>query len=314
METLHPKLKYVLDHFLPTYQEGYIPSLEEIRARNVLGTFENVETVHEVTNRVIDGLAGEIPLRIYKPEGEGLFPIIVFFHGGGFVYGNLDSHDGVCRSIVNVAEQVLVAVDYRLAPEHPFPAAPEDCYAATKWVFEHAEELKGDRLKLSVVGDSAGGNLSAVVSIMAKERKEFTIAKQVLLYPVTDYCQPNSYASYHKYGRGYFLTNEIMALFKSLYVPKQEDKSNYYHAPLHAPDLTDLPPAFVITAEFDPLRDEGELYAKKLEESGVPVVLRREEGLIHGFFNLFGIMDSKDDIKEVYEAIATFLNSERVRT
>ncbi|PLT35104.1 alpha/beta hydrolase [Bacillus sp. V5-8f] len=310
--TIHPKMQFFLDNLLPVYPEGYTPTLEDIRARNKNVPKGSVEAIHRVEDRTIKGPESEVPIRIYTPEGSGPFPMIVFFHGGGFVYGDLESHDSVCRSIVKASQHILVAVDYRLAPEHPFPAAPNDCYAATKWVYDHADELNGDKERLSVAGDSAGGNLATVVSIMSRDLGGPPIYKQVLLYPATDRYQPGNYASYEENGSGYFLTTEAMALFSKLYVQNNELPNQHYSSPINAPDLSGLPPAYVITAGLDPLRDEGELYAEKLREAGVDAVVRREEDQIHGFFNIFAIMDSKDDIKEVYESIGSFLNGAAV--
>jgi acetyl esterase len=308
MSVLHPKMKYFLENLLPVYPEGYSPTLEDIRSRSsaVKGT---VEAVHKVEDRSIQGPESLIPIRIYTPEGQGPFPIVVFFHGGGFVYGDLESHDAVCRSIVNASQHIVVAVDYRLAPENPFPAAPNDCFAATKWVYENASELNGDKTNLSVAGDSAGGNLAAVVCLMAKEKGGLSISKQVLLYPVTDSYEPGKYDSYIENGKGYFLTTDSMGLFSKLYVQNSEWRNHPYATPLNAPDVSCMPPALIITAEYDPLRDEGEVYAEKLRNSGVEVTLEREEGLIHGFFNLFSLMDSKEDLKEIYESIGSFLKN-----
>jgi acetyl esterase len=176
-------------------------------------------------------------------------------------------------------------------------------------VYDHAEELNGDKTKLSVCGDSAGGNLAAVVALMAKEQGGLEIFKQVLLYPVVDRYESGKYASYLENGSGYFLTTDAMALFSRLYVQTAENHGNYYAAPINAPDFSGLPPALIITAEYDPLRDEGELYGEKLREAGVEVIIKREKGLIHGFFNLFSIIDSKEDIKGAYELIGSFLKN-----
>ncbi|MED1470775.1 alpha/beta hydrolase [Bacillus salipaludis] len=305
---LNPKMKYFIENLLPKYPEGYTPTLEDIRARVSTVPPGSVEAVHNVYDRTIPGPESDIPIRIYTPEGDGPFPIVVYFHGGGFVYGGLESHDAVCRSIVKASQHLLVSVDYRLAPENPFPAAPNDCFTAAKWVYQNAVELNGDPTKLSVAGDSAGGNLATVVALMAKEQDGLEITKQVLLYPVVDHYQPEKYASYIENGSGYFLTTDAMALFSRLYVQSDEYAEDYHAAPITAPDLSGLPPAFIITAEFDPLRDEGELYGEKLRETGVSAVIRREKGLIHGFFNLFSLIDSKEDILNTYEAIGEFLN------
>ncbi|WP_019412939.1 alpha/beta hydrolase [Paenisporosarcina sp. TG20] len=306
MANLNPKMRHFLDNLIPVYPEGYTQTIEDIRSRASVVTGA-VEHVHKVEDRTIQGPESLIPIRIYSPEGNESFPIVVFFHGGGFVYGDLETHDAVCRGLVNASQHIVVAVDYRLAPEHPFPAAVNDCYAAAKWVYENASEFNGDSTRLSVAGDSAGGNLATVVCLMNKETGGLSIAKQVLMYPVTDSYQPEKYDSYKENGSGYFLTAESMGLFSMLYVQNKDYAFHPYAAPMNATDLSDLPPALIITAEYDPLRDEGELYADKLKKAGVPVTLKREDGLIHGFFNLFSLLDSKDDIKEIYEYIGYFL-------
>jgi acetyl esterase len=307
MISLNPKLEFFLENVLPKSPAGYQLNLELMRTRDNSVFAGLVEPVHQITDRVIPGPESDIPIRIYTPDGEGPFPIIVYFHGGGFVFGGLESHDPVCRSIVNAAKQILVSVDYRLAPEHRFPAAPTDCFSAVNWVYEHAEELNGDHSKISVAGDSAGGNLAAVVSQMARDKRGPRITKQLLLYPVVDAYEPGKYPSYEENGRGYFLTTDFMDLSCNTYIQNEEDRMNPYAAPIHANDFSELPPALIITAEYDPLRDEGELYGEKLRAAGVEVTMKREEGFIHGFFNLFSSMNAKDDIKEVYELIGSFL-------
>ncbi|RIW28925.1 alpha/beta hydrolase [Bacillus salacetis] len=307
MAELNPKMNYFLKNFLPDYPAGYTPSLEDIRSRARV-SFGAAEHVHKVEDRTLQGPESQLPIRIYTPEGDGPFPLVVFFHGGGFVYGDLESHDALCRGIVNASQQIVVAIEYRLAPENPFPAAVHDCHAAAKWVYENADELNGDPSRLSVAGDSAGANLATVVSMLAKEKGGLSINKQVLIYPVTDSFNPEKYESYRENGRGYFLTLENIGLFSKLYVQNEEFALHPHAAPMNAEDLSGLPSALVITAEYDPLRDEGEAYAGRMREAGVPVTLRREEGQIHGFFNFFSLMDSKEDIQEIYDSIGSFLN------
>ena len=245
---------------------------------------ENIEPeqVARVENRTIPGPAGEIPVRIYTPQGNGPFPALVFFHGGGWVICNLDTHDGICRSLANGASCVVVSVDYRLAPEHKFPAAPEDCYAATQWVAQNAAELNVDASHIAIGGDSAGGNLTAVVAQMARDRGGPHLVFQLLIYPATDF-RMNT-VSIEENATGYFLTKDDMIWFTNHYLNSEEDKMNPLASPLLASDLSGLPPALIITAQYDPLRDEGELYGQKLREAGVPVTISRYEGVIHGFF------------------------------
>lgn len=239
--------------------------------------------VGSVEDRRIPGPDGEIAVRIYRPAGDGPFPLHVHYHGGGWVIGDLDTHDADCRELCAGAGCVVVAVDYRLAPEHPFPAAPEDCYAATCWAAEHAGEIGARPGPVSVGGDSAGGNLAAVVSLMARDRGGPEIALQLLIYPVTDAAMDTG--SYTENGDGYLLTSDSMRWFWDLYCPDAAQRSDFRASPSRAQSLADLPPALVMTAEFDPLRDEGEDYAARLRSAGGLVEVRRFDGLIHGFFS-----------------------------
>ncbi|HEU5368111.1 MAG TPA: alpha/beta hydrolase [Ktedonobacterales bacterium] len=240
------------------------------------------EPVAQVENRTIPGPAGAIPVRVYTPAGSGPFPVLVFFHGGGWVICDLDTHDGICRSLCNGAGCVVVSVDYRLAPEHKFPAAPEDCFAATQWVAGHAAEVNGDPGRIAIGGDSAGGNLTAVVAQMARDRNGPKLAFQLLIYPATDFTF--SGPSLKENADGYFLTREDMDWFSNHYLRSETDKKDPLASPMLAADLSRLPPALVITAEYDPLRDEGETYGRRLKEAGVPTIVSRYEGMIHGFF------------------------------
>ena len=248
------------------------------------------EPIFKVENRTIPGPASEIPVRIYTPEGNGPFPVLVYFHGGGWVIGSLDTHDGVCRSLANQARCVVVSVDYRMAPEHKFPAAVDDCYVATKWVVENAASINGKADRVAVGGDSAGGNLAAVVSLMAKEYGGPHIVFQLLIYPATDYYIPGT-DSIRENAEGYYLTRNAMVWFWNHYANSEDDANNPHMAPLRAKDLRDLPPALVITAEYDPLRDEGEMYATRLQEAGISVTSTRYNGMIHGFFSLSTMLD-----------------------
>ncbi len=261
------------------------------------------EPIHRVEDRTIPGPAGDVPVRVYAPAAGGPLPVLVYFHGGGWVVGGLGTHDGVCRALANRAQAMVVSVDYRLAPEHRFPAAAEDCYAATRWVAERAAELGADPRRLAVGGDSAGGNLAAVTALMARDRGGPRLCHQLLVYPVTDarFDTP----SYVANAEGYFLTRAMMQWFWDHYVPAAADRTNPYCAPLAAPDLRGLPSATVITAEFDPLRDEGEAYAARLREAGVPVEAQRYDGIIHGFFGMGAMFEQA--------AAAIALASEQLR-
>jgi len=253
------------------------------------------QPVAKIEDRVVPGSeAGvEIPVRIYWPASaagsDSAKAGFVFYHGGGWVLGNLDGYDHLCHALANAGDCVVVSVDYRLAPEHRFPAAAEDCYAATVWTAQHADELGIDPERIAVGGDSAGGNLAAVVSLMDRDRETSHVAYQVLIYPITDANLKTP--SYIENGEGYFLTTERMAWFWDLYLSDQSEASNPCAAPLQAESLENLPPAYVMTAEFDPLLSEGDAYADRLEAAGVSVERELYEGQIHGFVRRIDLYD-----------------------
>jgi len=237
----------------------------------------------------VPGPAGPIPVRVYRPSERADLPVLVYLHGGGWAICSLETHDVTCRQLANGADCVVVSVGYRLAPEHPFPAAPEDCYAALGWTARHAASLGADPQRLAIGGDSAGGNLSAVVSLMARDRSGPRLCHQLLVYPVTDHAFDTD--SYRENAEGPLLTRETMKGFWGHYLAREEDGRHPYASPLRAEDVSGLPPAHVITAEYDPLRDEGEAYARRLAAAGVPVVQRRYDGMIHGFFGFSDFID-----------------------
>jgi acetyl esterase len=294
---LDPQAQAVLD----SMPGGDLPDLSNVPVElmrqgfSAVGPDAPVEEVAKVENRQIAGAAGEIGARIYHPAGaaDGPLPLLVYFHGGGFVLCDLDTHDGTCRSLANSAGCVVVSVDYRLAPEATFPAAPEDCYAATCWAVENAAAIGADPSRVAVAGDSAGGNLAAATTLMARDRKGPKIAHQLLIYPVTDYCFDT--VSYKDNAEGYFLTRDMMKWFWGHYLEQESDGANPLASPLRAEDLGSLPPATVITAEFDPLRDEGEAYATRLQAAGVPTEVTRYDGLFHGFFGMGAAIDRAQD-------------------
>lgn len=241
------------------------------------------QEVAKVENVKIPTPDGEtIGLRFYSPEGNGPFPVFVFYHGGGWVLGDLEVIDPIMRRLANATGSLVVSVDYRLSPEYKFPIPAEDCYTATKWVAENIQKYNGDPNRIAVGGDSAGGNLAAVIPLMARDRKGPKISLQVLLYPVTDF--DTTTVSYIENGKGNYLEIPAMHWFNAQYLNHDVDKMNPYAAPLQAKDVSDLPPALVITCEYDVLRDEGEAYAERLHEAGVPVEHKRFDGQIHGFF------------------------------
>lgn len=235
-----------------------------------------------ITDRAIPGPAGDIPIRVYTPPGAGPFPLLVYFHGGGFVVGSIDGAHDLCRTLCGGAGCVVVSVGYRLAPEHPFPAAPDDCLAAARWAGEHAAELGADPDRLAVAGDSAGGNLAAVTALRMRDEGGPPLRGQLLIYPVAGYHTPPT-PSYLANADGYLLTRAMMIWFWGHYLNHAGEASNPHAVPLAAPDLAGLPPALVITAEFDPLRDEGERYAQRMQAAGVPAVRSRYDGMVHGF-------------------------------
>jgi acetyl esterase len=290
---LDPQTQAVLEFMAaaegpPIYKMTVADAREAILAMVAMGG--EPEAVGNVEDREIPGPEGKIPMRIYTPEGNGPFPVLVFFHGGGWVIGNIETHDVVCRSLTNQAGCITVSVDYRLAPEHKFPAAPEDCYAATQWVAANAATINGDPARVAVGGDSAGGNLAAVVALMARDRGGPELVYQLLIYPATDYYLPGT-RSLKDNAEGYFLTRDDMIWFIDHYLSGEEDIKHPYAFPLKAADLSGLVPAMVITAEYDPLRDEGEMYAIQMKQAGVSVTSRRYDGTIHGFVSLSGMID-----------------------
>ncbi len=223
-----------------------------------------------------------VPVRVYTPEGEGPFPVVLFYHGGGWVQGSVDTHDGLARTIAKKSGAVVVSVDYRLAPEHPYPAAIDDAYAALLWVKANGKLLNTDPSKIAVSGDSAGGNLAAAVCLMARDRGGPAIALQALIYPGLDSANLNT-ESYGMFGKGYMLDKAGIERFIRLYLPNKKDRTASYASPLLAAHHRNLPPALVITAGFDVLRDEGEAYVRKLNAAGVSARSIRYPGVIHGF-------------------------------
>ena len=257
-----------------------------------------------VEDRNVPGPAGDIPVRVYASEGDNL-PVVMYFHGGGWVLGDIDSHDGTCKQLLaELGEAVVVSVHYRLAPEDKYPAAAEDCYAATRWVAENASEIGGDGARLAVCGDSAGGNLSAVVSQMARDRGGAAIAAQVLHVPVTDHNY--SYPSYTENAEGMLLTKASMVWFWDHYLNSDADGQEAYASPLKAADLSGLPPALVQTAEYDPLRDEGEAYGAALEAAGTEVSVHRYDGVVHDPFMMFAVIPTG---VECLKEAAAFINA-----
>lgn len=304
---LHPALQSLLQTPFADMLFDLKQNYAQVRAASAAmqAAPDSLPPVHAVENRTLSLGGVEIPVRIYTPAGAGPFPLLMYFHGGGFVLGGLDSHDLTCRNVVRASGYKVISVDYRLAPEHAFPAAPEDCYAATQWAAAHAAELNVDAARIAVGGDSAGGNLAAVVALMARDRGGPKLEKQLLVYPVIDFfshAQSTPYASYRSNAEGYMLTSQAMEDFWALYLANLDDAANPYASPIRAADLSGLPPALVITAEYDPLRDEGAAYAQRLQAAGVPVTLRHFDDMIHGFWGLMDVV-----AKDGTSVVAAFL-------
>ena len=245
--------------------------------------------IGQVKGLTIDGQLGQIPLRIYTPAGEGPFGVLMNFHGGGWVIGDLDTADVVCRQIANAANVVVVSVDYRMAPEDIYPAAVQDCYDATCWAAQNTTQLNGNG-KLGVTGESAGGNLSAVMCLKARDENGPKIDFQCLLYPVVD-CDLTR-QSYIDNGEGYLLETNTMKWFWDTYCPDEAKRREPFASPLLAEDLSNLPPALVVTAEFDPLRDEGMAYTEALNNAGTTAEAVCYEGLVHDFMAMAGVFES----------------------
>jgi acetyl esterase len=253
--------------------------------------------VHEVADRTIPGPAGAIPVRVFRPSAATGLPLILWFHGGGWVTGNLDTHDQLGRLLADQSGAVVVSVDYRLAPEAKFPAAADDCLAAYRWALDHASEVGGDASRIAIGGDSAGGNLAAVVALDARQHGLPQPKLQLLVYPVTDYEFDS--AAMMDNAKGYFLEAEGMRWFWEHYARTPADYDDARFSPLRASDLSGLARAVVVTAEFDPLRDQGEAYGKRLGSAGVPTQVVRADGLIHGFFGMHEFMPPGRDAWDI---------------
>ncbi|MGO9932713.1 MAG: alpha/beta hydrolase [Steroidobacteraceae bacterium] len=293
---LHPQARALLDLIEqrgvpPTHTLSPGDAREFYRERR-FATQPPAPAVGKVQDLAAAGPNGPIPLRLYRPLGSsdsGVMPVLVYYHGGGFVIGDLDTHDTLCRELANRADCAVVAVDYRLGPEQRFPAAVNDCIAATRWVRDRAAELKLDASRLAVGGDSAGGNLAAVVSIDARDKGDLPIKFQLLIYPATD--MRRTAPSHAENGQGYLLTQETMDYFTGHYIADPAQLSDWRASPLLHPDLSKLPPALLLTAGFDPLRDEGAAYAKRLTEAGNQAGYVHFPRQIHGFLTMGRVID-----------------------
>jgi acetyl esterase len=300
---LHPQIQALVDGMAsnpdarPTHELSPAEAREGYRAlAAMLGPGPDV---FHVEDQSIAGPVGEIPIRVYRPGG-GTRGVLVYYHGGGFVIGDLDTHDRECRVLCNDGDCVVVSVDYRLAPEHGFPASHEDALAALRWVGDNAARLGGDPGRIAVGGDSAGGNLSASVALQARDDAGPDLRLQMLVYPTVDArSDPSVHPSLDENAAGPFLSKETMDYFFGHYLGGRPDAAlDPRMSPLLAETHAGLPPAFVVTAEFDPLRDEGEAYAKVLDAAGVPVTFRRYDGMPHVFFQLGPVVDAGREVLE----------------
>ena len=308
---LDPQIEYVLG----LIEQSPYPELHTVSAEEARQIFEatapalNVrpEGIFRPEDRWIDGVEGKILIRIYTPHepapGE-LLPILVFYHGGGFVIGSLDSYDNLCRAIANRTDCIVVSVDYRLAPEHKFPAAVDDALEAYQWVIDHAGELDGDAGRMAIGGDSAGGNITAVTAIGIRDEGYMAPLLQILIYPVAGGAPETP--SHYEFAEGLLLTRASILWFYDQYLDRPEDATDPRFAPLLADDLSDLPPALVIVAGHDPLRDEGIAYADRLGQAGVEAELVNYEGMVHGFLSL---ADAVDQGKLAIDRVATALRT-----
>ena len=291
---LDPQVQQLLDQMAaaamaPLEEQSLDVARSTMAAMAALAVGPEVGAVEDFT---VATAQGPVPVRLYRPPSPaaGPLPLLVWFHGGGWVIGDLTSADPTARDLCVQSGALVASVDYPLAPEHPFPAPPEACFEVTRWLAGHAADLGADPRRVAVGGDSAGANLAAVTAVVARDRGGPDLAFQLLVYPVTD-CL-GSYPSVKDNGEGYLLTNSAMIWFGQHYLPEGTDPKDPLASPIYTSDMADLPSALVITAEFDPLRDEGEAYGKRLEQAGVPVTTSRYDGMVHGFFSMTGVLDA----------------------
>lgn len=291
---VHPQIQAALK----ALAEANLPAIESLtaqRAREVMNAMSKARggvpaPIERAEDKAAPGPAGDVPVRVYRPKGDGPFPAVIYFHGGGHVFGDLDTHDIIARNICAGSEAVVVAVDYRLAPEHKFPAAADDAWAAYLWVREQGAALEIDASRLAVAGDSAGANLAAVVALMARDAGHTNLRMQVLIYPVADYNLVGD--SYVRFATGYgILTADAMKWFRGHYLTRDEDADDWRASPIKASSLANLPPTLIVAAQCDVLCDDGIALAAALRAAGTPVERREYAGMIHGFFGMAPAID-----------------------
>lgn len=292
---LNPKLANILE---TDFDRMYALEIDQLRAwygkswDDLKG--ETVE-VGSVVNLAVQTSIRDTPIRVYYPEAEGILPVFIWIHGGGFVLGNLEVYDSICRKITNHAQAAVISIDYGLSPEHKFPEPVEECYQVAKWIFNHAKELNVNSDKIAIGGDSVGGTLSAAISQLSRDRGEFSIAYQVIINGMLDLLGQTKPKSRVENAKGYRLTTEGIEWFVRQYLRDLSDANNPMASPLLADNVEGLPAACIITSEYDPLRDEGEHYAQSLTGAGVEVCLKRYDGIIHGFFNMQRTLEEARD-------------------
>ncbi|MFE7192591.1 alpha/beta hydrolase [Kitasatospora sp. NPDC057541] len=313
---LHPEAQLIIDRAGAAEQPAQPVELDAATMREQFRTTwimpETLPAVGSVADTTVPGPAGDIPVRIYTPDGEGPFAAFIWLHGGGWTIGCLDENEYSCRAVCAAAGAVVVSVDYRLAPEHRYPAAADDCYAVLTWLHENAATIGVDPQRLAIGGESAGGNLAAVTSLRARDQAGPRISLQVLVSPVVAHPDEGR-VSYRDYAEGYFLSKDSMDWFFTQYPREAADLADPYLLPLRARDLSGLPRALVLEAEYDVLRDEGEEYARALAAAGVETSLVRFDGLIHGFFGLLAtdLTDAPRAHALVADAIRAACGAER---
>ena len=306
-------LNQQVEAFLYDLSEQGVPPLHRLSLTEARRTYRDIcvpdrppDDVTDVRDRTVEGPGGNVPLRTYVPDVKGPSPAVVFYHGGGWILGGLDTHDALCRALATEAGAVVTAVDYRLAPEHRFPAAVEDCYAATRWVAANTDRLGVTSETLVTCGDSAGATLAAAVGLLARDRNGPEIDRQVLAYPATNYAFDTD--SYRENAQGYFLTRADMQRFWDGYLRSETDGSHPYASPLRADRLDGLPSTFVLTCGFDPLRDEGAAFADRLTAAGVPTEHVQNDDMIHGFLTMLAEPEL-DRAREGVEELATAIRA-----
>ena len=289
--SLHPQIATLLDRVA----RSPLPQYHTVAAQVARRIYHDTRSVlapkpPEVADVRLLVFSNSVAVRAYRPLLNETLPALVFFHGGGWTIGDLDTHDVVCRQLAVGARCAVLSVDYRLAPEHPFPAAVEDCFSSTEFVHANARALKIDPTRIAVGGDSAGGNLAAVVALMARDAGGPKLAYQLLIYPATD--QRCEFPSHERNGQGYLLTREGIRFFRAGYLPNAKDRTDWRASPLLAASHANLPPAFVLTAGYDPLLDEGRAYAERLAKAGVEVAYKEYSDMVHGFVLFGGVVDA----------------------